>query len=238
MTAVAHVVERSSNFECPMSDNDNSDNAHEYLQRLIASRITASQTPSDSSNLENRQCKRKKEIKGKSWTCSGMIMIDILDLVPAVEDDQDVPDLDCHPLESRLPRIKSLLQTFMQPIFPQESLLLDPFKYFEVFVECKSLLEPQQGSTFIVHFRTFLQSSKNKSDSALKKLISASTEISLIWSLCEGGLWQSDYYQQCIAPGDANPWMSLFSLGTKVLNNAAKHSVKIKKRKVSSFTII
>jgi hypothetical protein len=221
-----------------MSDNDNSDNAHEYLQRLIASRITASQTPSDSSNLENRQCKRKKEIKGKSWTCSGMIMIDILDLVPAVEDDQDVPDLDCHPLESRLPRIKSLLQTFMQPIFPQESLLLDPFKYFEVFVECKSLLEPQQGSTFIVHFRTFLQSSKNKSDSALKKLISASTEISLIWSLCEGGLWQNDYYQQCIAPGDANPWMSLFSLGTKILNNAAKHSEKIKKRRVSSFTII
>ena len=221
-----------------MSNNDNSDNAHEYLQRLIASRITASQTPSDSSNLENRQCKRKKEIKGKSWTCSGMIMIDILDLVPAVEDDQDVPDLDCHPLESRLPRIKSLLQTFMQPIFPQESLLLDPFKYFEVFVECKSLLEPQQGSTFIVHFRTFLQSSKNKSDSALKKLISASTEISLIWSLCEGGLWQNDYYQQCIAPGDANPWMSLFSLGTKILNNAAKHSEKIKKRRVSSFTII
>jgi hypothetical protein len=165
-------------------------------------------------------------------------MIDILDLVPAVEDDQDVPDLDCHPLESRLPRIKSLLQTFMQPIFPQESLLLDPFKYFEVFVECKSLLEPQQGSTFIVHFRTFLQSSKNKSAPALKKLISASTEISLIWSLCEGGLWQNDYYQQCIAPGDANPWMSLFSLGTKILNNAAKHSEKIKKRRVSSFTII
>jgi len=221
-----------------MSDNDNSDNAHEYLQRLIASRITASQTPSDSSNLQKRQWKRKKEIKGMSWTSSGMIMIDILDLVPAVEDDQDVPDLDCHPLESRLPRIKSLLQTFMQPIFPQESLLLDPFKYFEVFVECKSLLEPQQGSTFIVHFRTFLQSSKNKSDSALKKLISASTEISLIWSLCEGGLWQNDYYQQCIALGDANPWMSLFSLGTKILNNAAKHSEKIKKRRVSSFTII
>ena len=221
-----------------MSDNDNSDHAHEELQRLIASQITATQSPSDSSNLENRQCKRKKEIKGKSWTCSGMIMIDILDLVPAVEDDQDVPDLDCHPLESRLPRIKSLLQTFMQPIFPQESLLLDPFKYFEVFVECKSLLEPQQGSTFIVHFRTFLQSSKNKSAPALKKLISASTEISLIWSLCEGGLWQNDYYQQCIAPGDANPWMSLFSLGTKILNNAAKHSEKIKKRRVSSFTII
>jgi hypothetical protein len=221
-----------------MSDNDNSDHAHEELQRLIASQITATQSPSDSSNHEIRQCQRKKEIRGKSWTCSGMIMIDILDLVPAVEDDQDVPDLDCHPLESRLPRIKSLLQTFMQPIFPQESLLLDPFKYFEVFVECKSLLEPQQGSTFIVHFRTFLQSSKNKSDSALKKLISASTEISLIWSLCEGGLWQNDYYQQCIAPGDANPWMSLFSLGTKILNNAAKHSEKIKKRRVSSFTII
>ena len=188
-----------------MSDNDNSDHAHEELQRLIASQITATQSPSDSSNHEIQQCQRKKEIRGKSGTCSGMIMIDILDLVPAVEDDQDVPDLDCHPLESRLPRIKSLLQTFMQPIFPQESLLLDPFKYFEVFVECKSLLEPQQGSTFIVHFRTFLQSSKNKSAPALKKLISASTEISLIWSLCEGGLWQNDYYQQCIAPGDANP---------------------------------
>ena len=222
-----------------MSDSDNSDHAHEDLQRLIASRITASQTPSDSSNLQKRQWKRKKEIKGMSWTSSGMIMIDILDLVPAVEDDQDMPDQSdhCHPLESRLPRIKSSLRTFMQPIFQQDS-LLDPFKYFEVFVECKSLLEPQQGSTFIVHFRTFLQSSKNKSDSALKKLISASTEISLMWSLCEGGLWQNDYYQQCIAPGDANPWMSLFSLGTKVLNNAAKHSVKIKKRKVSSFTII
>jgi hypothetical protein len=220
-----------------MSDNDNSDHAHEDLQRLIVSQTTASQSPSDSSNLENRQCKRKKEIKGKSWTCSGMIMIDILDLVPAVEDDQDVPDLDCHPLESRLPRIKSLLQTFMQPIFPQESLLLDPFKYFEVFVECKSLLEPQQGSTFIVHFRTFLQSSKNKSDSALKNLIPVSSEISLIWSLCEGGLWQNEDYQKCIASGDANPWMSLFSLGTKVLNNAAKHSEK-KKRKVSSSIII
>ena len=30
MTAVAHVVERSSNSECPMSDND-SDNAHELF---------------------------------------------------------------------------------------------------------------------------------------------------------------------------------------------------------------
>ena len=164
-------------------------------------------------------------------------MIDILYLVPAVEDYQDVPDLDCHPLESRLPRIKTSLQTFMQPIFQQDS-LLDPFKYFEVFVECKSLLEPHQGSTFHVYFQTFLQSSKNKSDAALKKLIPVSSEISLIWALCEGGLWQSVYYQQCIDPGDANPWMSLFSLGKKVLNNAAKHSEKIKKRKVSSSTII
>ena len=222
-----------------MSDNDNSDHAHEELQRLIASQITATQSPSDSSNHEIRQCQRKKEIRGKSWTCSGMIMIDILDPVPAVEDDQDVPDLDCHPLESRLPRIKSLLQTFMQPIFPQDS-LIEPFKYFEVFVECRSLLEPQQGSTFHVHFQTFLQSSNNKLDAAhfIKKLIPVSSEISLIWALCEGGLWQNVYYQQCIAPGDANPWMSLFSLGTKILNNAAKHSEKIKKRRVSSFTII
>ena len=30
----------------------------------------------------------------------------------------------------------------VQPIFPQDS-LLDPFKYFEVFVECRSLLEPR-----------------------------------------------------------------------------------------------
>ena len=92
MSAVGHIVERSSNFECPMSDNDNSDNAHEDLQRLIASRITASQTPSDSSNLEKRQCQRKKEIRGKRWICSGIIRIDILDPVLAAENDQDMPD--------------------------------------------------------------------------------------------------------------------------------------------------
>ncbi len=162
-----------------------------------------------------------------------------MDPVPAAEDDQDMPDRSdhCHPLESRLPRIKSSLQTFMQSIFPQDS-LLDPFIYFEVFVECRSLLEPQQGSTFHVHFRTFLQSSKNKSDSSLKKLILVSSEISLIWAPCEGGLWQNEYYRKCIAPGDANPWMSLFSFGTMVRNTAAIHSEKMKKRKVSSFTII
>jgi len=166
------MLKDSSNYECPMSDNIDCDNAYEDFQRLIVSTIAAAETPSPgSSNAGNQQWHRfhrTKQMKGISWTCSGMIMIDILDLVPAVEDDQDVPDLDCHPLESRLPRIKSLLQTFMQPIFPQESLLLDPFKYFEVFVECKSLLEPQQGSTFIVYFRIFLQSSKNKSAPALK----------------------------------------------------------------------
>ena len=96
-------------------------------------------------------------------------MIDILDLVPAVEDDQNMPDQSdhYHPLESRLPRIKSSLQTFMQPIFPQDS-LLGPFKSFEVFVECRSLLEPQQGSTFHVHFQAFYHSSKKQSGAALK----------------------------------------------------------------------
>jgi hypothetical protein len=154
-----------------MSNNDNSDNAHEDLQRPIVSQITASPTPSDSLNLEKRQCQNKKEIKGKSWTCSGIIMIDILDPVPSAEDDVEMPDRSdhCHPLEFRSPRIKLSLQIFMQPIFPQDS-LLDPFKYFEVYVECRSLLEPQQGSTFHVHrdFRAFLRCSINKSDAALK----------------------------------------------------------------------
>ncbi len=75
MTAVACGVERSSNSECPMSYNDNSDNAHEDLQRLIDSKSP--------SNLEKRQWQRKKEIKGMSWTCSGIIIIDILNPVPA-----------------------------------------------------------------------------------------------------------------------------------------------------------
>ncbi len=169
-------------------------------------------------------------------------MINILDLslVPAAGDDVDMPDGShhrCNPLESRLPIIRSSLQTFMRPIFPQDS-LLDPFKYCKVFVECRSLILPQQGSTFHVNFQTFLQSSKNQSEAALNKLFPISSEISLIWSLCEGGLWQNENYQKCIAQGDANPWVSLFSLGKMVLNNAAKHSEKIKKQKVSPSTII
>ena len=242
MTAVACGVERSSNSECPMSDNDDPDNTtHELVLRLIVSKINeASQTPSfASSGQRNRQWQRTKQIQGRSWTCSGIIMTNILDLIPAEGDAVDMPDGSHHhrnPLESRLPIIRSSLQTFMRPIFPQDS-PLGPFKYYEVFVECRSLIEPQQGSTFHVHFQAFLQSSKKQSAAALNKLIPISSKISLIWSLCEGGLWQSDYYQQCIAPGDANPWMSLFSLGTKVLNNAAKHSAK-EKRKVSSSTII
>jgi hypothetical protein len=236
MTVVAHVVEKSSNLACQMSDIIDSDNAYEDFQRLIVSTIAAAETPSPgSSNAENRQWHRTKQMKGKSWTCSGIIIIDILDPVPAAGDDLEMPDQH-NPLESRLPRIKSSLHAFMNPIFPQDS-LIKPYKYFEVFVECKSLLEPQQGSTFHVHFRAFLQCSKERTNTALKKLIPLSSEFFLIWSLCEGGLWQNEYYQQCIAPGDANPWMSLFSLGTKVLNNAAKHSER-KKRKVSSSTII
>ncbi len=46
------------------------------------------------------------------------------------------------------------LQAFMRAIFPQDS-LQDSFKYFEVFVECSSLLEPRQGSTFHVDFQAF-----------------------------------------------------------------------------------
>jgi hypothetical protein len=91
-----------------------------------------------------------------SWTSSGIIIIDILDPVPAEEGDVDMLDGSDHrhPLESLLPIIRSLLQTFMQPIFPQD-FLLGPFKYCKVFVECRSLLEPQQGSTFHVYFLAF-----------------------------------------------------------------------------------
>ncbi len=44
-------------------------------------------------------------------------MIDTLDLVPAPGNDVDMPDGSdhSHPLGSRLPIIKSSLQTFMQP---------------------------------------------------------------------------------------------------------------------------
>ena len=94
MTAVACGVERSSNSECPMSDNDDPDNTHELVQRLIVSKINeASQTPSSaSSGKGNRQWQITKQIQGRSWTCSGIIMINILDLVPAAGDDVDLPD--------------------------------------------------------------------------------------------------------------------------------------------------
>jgi hypothetical protein len=125
----------------------------------------------------------------------------------------------------------------MQPIFPQDS-LPDLFKYFDVFIECRSLPEPRQGSTFHVDFQAFLQCSKQKTDTSLIKMIPVSLKFSLVWALCEGGLWQNDNYQRCSALGDANPRMSHFSLGTMVLNNLVKHSEKIKVRKVSSSTII
>ncbi len=94
MTAVAHVVERSSNSECPMSNNDNFDNAHEHLQRLIVSKMTsASQTPSsNSSGHGNRQWQRKQQIRGQSWICSGIIMVDIMDPVPAEGNNGDMLD--------------------------------------------------------------------------------------------------------------------------------------------------
>ena len=195
MTAVAHVVERSTNSECPMSDNDDSDNAHELLQRLIVSKInSASQTPSDSSEHGNRQSQRTKLIKGKSWKCSGLLFIDILDPVPAAGDDVDMTDGSdhSHPLHSRLQIIKSLLQTFMRPFFPQDS-LLEPFnfKFFGFFVDCRSLVQPRRGSTFHIDFRVFVQSSMNKTETALTKLIPVSSEISLSWALCEGGLGQN-----------------------------------------------
>ena len=155
MKAVAHAVERSSNSECPMSDND-SDNAHELLQRLIVSTIrSAPQTPSsDPSEQVKREWKRKKQITGKSWTCSGLIIINILDPVPAAGDDVDMPDGSDHSnlLHSRLHIIKPLLQTFMRPFSPQNS-LLEPFKYFEIFVDCRSLVQPRRGSTFHVEFQ-------------------------------------------------------------------------------------
>ena len=238
--AVAHVGERSNYSVCPMSDNVDSANAHEYLQRLIVSKITsASQTPSsDPSEQGIRQWNKTKQIIGMCWTCSGIIMTDILDPVPAAEDDVDMSEGSdhCNPLHSRLPIIKSLLQSFMRPIFPQDS-LLEQFKYFEVFVDCRSLLAPRRGSTFHVDFRAFLQCSKNKTDTALIKLIPASSEIVLSWARCEGGLWQNDNYQSCIAQSDSTPWSSLFSFGIMIPNNAAKN-LERKKRRVSYSTII
>ena len=124
----------------------------------------------------------------------------------------------------------------MRPIFPQDS-LLEPFKYFGVFVDCTSLVQPRRGSTFHVNFRAFVQSSKNKTDTALRKLIPESSEISLSWALCKDGLGQNEIYQACISKSESNPWSSLFSLGSMVPNNQAK-SLERKKRKVSSFTII
>ena len=179
-----------------MSDNVDSDNAHEVLQRLIVSKINSvSQTPSsDSSEQGIRDWSRTKQIRGKSWICSGIIITDMLDPVAAAGDDEDMSEGSDHrvhsnPLDSRLPIIKSLLQSFMRPIFPQDS-LLEPFGYFEVYVECRSLLEPQRGSTFHVDFRAFLQSSKSMADTALRKLIPESSEISLSWALCKDGLGQ------------------------------------------------
>jgi hypothetical protein len=98
-------------------------------------------------------------------------MIDILDMVPALGDDVEMPYRrdHFHPLGSLLPIIKSSLQTFMQPIFPQDS-LLNPIKKIKVFVECRSLLEPHpnkvQPSTFTS--KQFYKSSKKQSDAALK----------------------------------------------------------------------
>jgi hypothetical protein len=80
-------------------------------------------------------------------------MIYILDLIPAPGDDVDMPDErdHFHPLGSWLQIIKSSLQTFMRPIFPPDS-LLDPIKYFEVFVKCRFLLEPQTVSRIVKNF--------------------------------------------------------------------------------------
>ena len=222
-----------------MSDND-SDSAHELLQRLIVSTIrSASQTPSsDPSGQVEREWKRKKQITGKAWKCSGLITIDILDPVPAAGDDVDMPDESDHsnPLHSRLQIIKSLLQTFMRPFFPQDS-LLEPFKYFEVFVDCTSLVQPLRGSTFHVEFRVFLQSTKTKTDTALTKLIPVSSEICLSWALCKDGVGQNESYQACNAEGESNPWSSFFSLG-KMVPNSAAISLEKKKRKVSSSSTI
>ena len=109
-----------------MSDNIDCDNAYEDFQRLIVSTIAAAQTPSPgSSNAGNQQWHRfhrTKQMKGSSWTCSEIIIIDILDPVHAERDDLEMPDQH-NPLESLLPRIKSSLQAFMNPIFPQDSLV-------------------------------------------------------------------------------------------------------------------
>ena len=158
-------------------------------------------------------------------------MIDLLEPVPAAGDDVDMPDGShhCNPLESRLPIIRPSVQTFMRPIFPQDS-LLEPFKYFGVFVDCTSLVQPRRGSTFHVNFRAFVQSSKNKTDTALRKLIPESSEISLSWALCKDGLGQNEIYQACISKSESNPWSSLFSLGSMVPNNQAK-SLEKKDRK-------
>ena len=165
-------------------------------------------------------------------------MIDIIDPVPAARDDVDMPDGSDHidPLDSRLQIIKSLLQTFMRPFFPQDS-LLDPFKYFEVFVDCRSLVQPRRGSIFHVEFRAFLQSSMQKTVTALIKLIPVSSKISLSWALCQGGLGQNESYLACNAEGESNPWSSLFSLG-KMVPNTAAISLEKKKRKVSSSSTI
>jgi hypothetical protein len=148
-------------------------------------------------------------------------MINILDRVPAEGDDVDMPERShhCNPLESRLPIIRSSLQAFMRPIFPQDSLLgqLGPFKYCKVFVKCISLLDPQQGSTFHVHFQACLQSSKNQSDAALDKLFPISSDISLIWALCEGGLWKIDTINSALRHATQtlgclfSPWAQWFS---------------------------
>ena len=222
-----------------MSDNIDCDNAHEYLQRLIVSKInSASQTPSDSSEHGTQQSQRTKQIQGKSWKCSGLLIIEILDPVPTAGDDVDMPDESDHsnPLHFRLQIIKSLLQTFMRSFFQQDS-LLEPFKYFEVFVDCRSLVQPLRGSTFHVDFRAFVQSSMKKSDAALTKLIPVSSVISLSWALCQGGLGQNDSYQACNAESVSNPWSSLFSLG-KMVPNTAAISLEKKKRKVSSSSTI
>jgi hypothetical protein len=83
MTAVTHTVERSSNLECPMSDNDNLDNTHEDFRPPIVSKInSATQTPASvSSGQGNQQWRRMKEIKRRSWTCPGIIMIDKLTII-------------------------------------------------------------------------------------------------------------------------------------------------------------
>jgi hypothetical protein len=103
MTAVAHVVEKSSDQKCQMSYIIDSDNAHEDFQRLIVSTITAKHSPSpDPLNAGKRQWDRTKQIRGKSWKRSGIIIIDILDPVPASGDDVEMPDGGdhCNPLRS------------------------------------------------------------------------------------------------------------------------------------------